>query len=195
MATQRPKSTSTNKKKITHICNQEEEIARHGELLNRVALATLGNGTPENGLLFMFRAFLEREKERKEDIKEIKNKLEMAISSSNTTAKALDMYKAEMGGIDIGKKETEEKKTKEEDVKLTKNRDKRFTIFQIIALTLTLIMATVAVISSMRNGRLQKEKGTPYVSNSRGQLIPLPDSSEIRFFPYDSMRYVIKKVE
>ena len=62
------KTNSQRKSKVIHTCTQENEIAIHGVLLERVALVTLGNGTPENGLLFMFRAFLEREKDRKEDI-------------------------------------------------------------------------------------------------------------------------------
>ena len=47
---------------VVHICIQEETLARHGVLLERQGTVLLGNGHPEDGLLFMFREFLERER-------------------------------------------------------------------------------------------------------------------------------------
>lgn len=41
----------------------------------------------------------------------------------------------------------------------------------------------------------QEEKGVPFVRSSRGEIILLPDSSQIGFFPYDSLTYMITRVK
>lgn len=87
-----------------------ELIERHSILLERLSTVIMGNGTPENGLLFMFRAFLERENGRKEDIAEIKKELKDSFEASSKAVKALEIYQAEMGGIEEGTKTAESKK-------------------------------------------------------------------------------------
>lgn len=43
------------------------------------------------------------------------------------------------------------------------------------------------------NNKIDKQ-GVPVVTNSRGQLMPLPDSTQIIWLYNDSMKYIIKRV-
>lgn len=159
------KTPRRKKNNVTHLCVQEDILKRHDVLLERQGTVLLGNGHPEDGLLFMFREFLEREKKRKEDIAEIKLKIENALSATATTQKALDMYKAEMGGIDKGESDTIEKQKIADELKRTKARDNRFVIFQVIALCLTMCGVAAAVYFGFRNG----QKTDVVLSNEKAQ--------------------------
>jgi hypothetical protein len=39
------------------------------------------------------------------------------------------------------------------------------------------------------------EMGVPIVTNSRGELMALPDSTRIKFFPNDSIIYILHKMK
>jgi len=67
--------TKGKKPRTIHKCSQAEIIERQGILIERIGKITLGNGTPEDGLLFKFRRFLDYHDKVVSDIKEIKTKL------------------------------------------------------------------------------------------------------------------------
>ena len=150
--TSTPKKPQRTSKKVVHICSKEETIERQGVLLERLGKVTLGNGTPENGLMFMFREFLENDKRRKEDIQVIKESLKGVNENHNVLIREITIVGSELNSFKEtieARKETEEEITeklrKASEVLATKKRDTRFIIFQVIALTLTLAGVSAAV--------------------------------------------------
>jgi len=149
------------KKKPTtqvHICNQEATIMRQGELLERLGLVTLGNGTPENGLLFMFREFLEVDKRRKEDITDIKDSLKEVNANHNVllgeitrVGSDLVAFKAAINGNKEGKKDAEERHNVAENLELTKARDNKYVVFSVIVSCITMAGVIAAIVFGIRN--------------------------------------------
>jgi len=96
--------------KVVHICTKKK-------LLDRIVLVLFGDGTPEEGLSFMFREFMRDHTRVVNDITEIKGKVIEAIESSGKAIHAVETYKAEMQGVEIGEgKNTAKKKLKFDSV-------------------------------------------------------------------------------
>jgi hypothetical protein len=160
---------------IVHICTQVETLKRQEELLSRLGLVTLGNGNPENGLLFMFRIFLEEDKKRQNDIAEIKTAVKESIESSLKTAKILALYKAEMHGVEIGAAK-----------KSAKMKLKFDTVTNIIGTMIVLLGLFIAFLEFKKETVVTRDKienlGTPVIINSRGLPAVLPTGDSLKFF-------------
>jgi len=124
--------------KNIHICSKEE-------VLDRMSVILLGNGHPEDGLAFRFREFMKDHERVVSDISEIKNKIDIAITSASHTAKALAEYQAEMKGFDNGQDSIEKRQAIADDLKARNKRDTRMVIFNIVALCLTFFGVLTAV--------------------------------------------------
>jgi hypothetical protein len=137
---------------IVHTCTQEETLRRHGEVLDRISTVTLGNGHPEDGLLFLFRAFLKDRDEMIKDIKDIKSKVDEAIGASARTRNALDKYKAEMGGVEKGK----EKAINEDKLEKEHKHTKTIRVLTTISISIAAIGLTITTIFTVLNHQGQK---------------------------------------
>lgn len=156
---------------VVHECNQEV-------YLNRINTVLFGNGHPEDGLAFMFRAFLEKEKSKEADIAEIKKQVGEAVGSAMTAKHALELYQKEMEG--------REKQQKIENDKKTFNWDKTFKVLgSVLALITLIVMAYFQWKSSGKMDDVEKrvyDQGTPVVTDTRGRPI---QGAEVRFWPKD----------
>jgi hypothetical protein len=172
-----PTKKRTPKPRIVHSCTQEENLKRQGELLDRLATVTLGNGHPEDGLLFMFRVFLKERDEMKADIKEIKGKVDDAIGASDKTKHALELYQAEMGGVSNGKKEGE--------AKLVIQWDK---VIRTIGTIIAAVGITIAAWGVWSKGGHIEDKvnnmSTPVIIDKYGQIKDAR-GIEVKMFPED----------
>lgn len=90
------------------------------------------------------------------------------------------------------------------DAKLLKSMArKRLEIFlKIIGTILVLVGLGFSVYFGFKNNEKQNvimtkqdDMGVPFVTNSRGEFIALPDSTRIIFFSNDSVKYLIKKIK
>lgn len=138
--------------KPEHYCTQENEITRQGIFLERLGKVTLGNGHPEDGLLFMFREFLEHDKRKQEDIQLIKESIKDLNENNNVLLGEITRVGTDLNDFKLStltKKETEkelnDKARIAKELLITQKRDKRFIVFQIIALVLTLCGVSAAV--------------------------------------------------
>lgn len=179
--------------KIVHTCTQEENLRRqeenskrHAELLERLGIVTLGNGHPEDGLLFMFRAFLERDKQRVLDLERIDKKLDDAIKANATTRNALNIYKAETEGIKKGS----------ENANKDQNTKTGFT-FQTAMLVVAIIVFLTNLFFQLKTFNLSQKTndtsvttnknvenlGTPVIVNDRsGKIVNLPDGFSLKYY-------------
>jgi hypothetical protein len=181
------KRVKTEKVAIIHSCTQEEHIKRQGELLGRLATITLGNGRPEDGLLFRFGKFMDEHKIVVSDIQEIKQKLS-TVNEINTELEVQRRVKDEIAKL---VSETADKK---------KFSWSKFSI--IIAAVSFAVFATFQVLNYFKSDKVVTvttetnkkidDMGTPVVTTPRGVMIPLPDSAKIKFYPKDFLNDSIK---
>jgi hypothetical protein len=170
--------------KIIHFCTQEEAIARINTIL-------IGNGHPEDGLAFVVRKSITDIAEIKDCLKELNGSVKTSIEASAKTGKALELYKKEMEGIDKGKSEIEEKQQLADSLYQTKVRDNWYKVLTALALIVTMYFgfrnsaSTSKLITTTQSTENKIEtKGVPLIIKD-GKIIPLPQGSEIKFFPSD----------
>lgn len=195
-----------------HKCSQKAAI-------DRMTLILVGNGHPEDGLAFRFNEFMKDHKSIVTDISDIKTDIKKAIESASTAAHAIEIFKVEETTKDITKDDIEKKQQIAEELKLRikkEKEDREFVLEDLKAKrgkdswqrVIWVVMAVIAIVSlwgglyfgftSLNKGQATIEskvenQGIPFVTNSRGEILALPDSTKIMFFPNDSLKYIIKK--
>jgi hypothetical protein len=167
-----PKTKVSAKKKpeITHYCSQKEQIGKLNLLL-------LGNGNPKDGYVF-------KVMEMTEQVNNIHEKL------------------TGIGGI---VKELHEESINKKAIKKTdaENKAENRAVWLKWVQTFAFIVGACGLLLTayfgFRNGQQSTKidnkietMGVPIVTRN-GKFFALPDSTQIRFFPNDSVRYVIKK--
>jgi hypothetical protein len=136
------------------------------------------------------------------------NNLAGAVASHTKVIATFLEFQATHNGSVQGKKELEELERIKVELQDTQRRDKIQKRFLYIMASLSLVTLIILAYNSFAGGKKQdkimvnqeqiKEKqnnlGIPVVTNSRGQLLMLPDSTKILYFGNDSMRYQIKRI-
>jgi hypothetical protein len=176
----KPKKAATN-----HKCLKASTIKRQGELIERIGKVTLGNGTPEDGLLFQFRSFLIDHKKSVDNVAEIKGMVTKALEDAATTRHAFELYKTHEEGTNEAEREKRERDGIANALKLTKSRDLWYKI-------LTILGIACAIYFGFKNNRQTSavetkvdNLGDPVVTNPRGEFVPLPDGFSLKMWPRD----------
>lgn len=191
-----------------HKCSEREQ-------LERMRVILVGpNGDPKLGLAFKMEQTIGDITEIKGHISDIKDQLKETINAASTASSSLEKYKIEVKSYEAGKDDTEEKQLIADELKARLKKEVEDRDLIIVNLkaqkisdhwqrTMWVIMAVVAIISVLTglyfgfkglNKRFNNMR-TPFVTNSRGQPLDLPDSSKILFWPNDSIQYVIKRIK
>jgi len=178
-----------------HICHRDKEIFDLGVKITETHKIVVGNGTPEKGLYSQVIVMNERQEGIKKDIGDIKDTIKLmdkkydeSIEASKKALNAVSRLRDEDNIIDREK---------------TKAKAKSKTImerwYQIIAVIISILGLLIAF--NKRTNDLERRvqdgfdnMGTPYVMNKRG-MVPLPDSSQIKFWPNDSLTYTIIRMK
>ncbi|MBK5202098.1 MAG: hypothetical protein JJE45_00050 [Prolixibacteraceae bacterium] len=197
-----------------HKCSQKEAI-------DRMTLILVGNGHPEDGLAFRFNEFMKDHKSVVSDISDIKTDIKKAIESAGTAVHAIEIFKAEETTKDITKDDLEKKQLIADELKARikkEGEDREFVSYNLKAgkkrdswqRVIWIITAVFALVSlwaglyfgfeKINQNQTQIEDkvnnmGIPFVTNSRGEILALPDSTKIMYYPNDSMQYVIKRIK
>lgn len=197
-----------------HKCSQKAAIDRMSQIL-------IGNGHPEDGLAFRFNEFMKDHKTVVEDIAAIKGDIKTAITSASTASHAIELFKTEEITKDATKddiekkqliadelkarikKEGEDRELVIENLKATKKRDNWQRVMWIVMAVFALVTVWGGLyfgFEKISKGQATIEtkvdnQGIPFVMNSRGEFLALPDSTLIKYFPNDSLKYIIKKVK
>lgn len=189
------KTAKSKKRSVRHVCVQTEKLSDMDVRIKELHHIVTGNGTPEEGMIFQMvllnkgqSDLLAKLGEVGSSMGDLTGKYEESIKLANTAKNAITEYKKEVNGIEKGK----EKVYKEEDRIKTHKRERLRT-------AVTLVMAFIAAVglgltayfgfknSQKADTTLQKvdDLGTPVVTNSRGQTVPLPDGYTLKMFPND----------
>jgi hypothetical protein len=156
---------------VLHICEQRDQIATLIKNNDKLSTILTGNGYPEDGYMY-------KVDEMGRDIKSVNEKL--------------------TGISGIVKELHEESIGKRLVVKTIKERRAEWikvAMFIIGAASLVIVAWNSFKSSEKQDLTLKKvdDMGIPFVLNSRGEFIALPDSTLIRFLPPDSIKYTIIK--
>lgn len=182
--------TTTTKRKtrpIKHTCVQSDVLKRHTEVLDRLSKLTIGNGTPEDGLLFKFNKFLTDHDIVINDIKEIKTKLS-TVNEINTEMEIQRRVKEE--------KEKLLKELKDSEIHNTEKKKFSWAKASVIVAALAFIVMAIFQTLNYFDGRDTKEivtatenkvddLGSPVVTNPRGEFVPLPEGFSLKMWPRD----------
>jgi hypothetical protein len=158
-------------RKIVHVCQKEE-------YLDRVNLILFGNGTPEQGLIFIVKQYLVEHPKLVKAVEEINGKVDAAIENSRVAISAVDKYKATMDGVEIGEGKREAKKKLKFDTWVSIIG----TIVIVVGLAITIWQVTKGNEQSAANSTKIDDLGTPVIVNARGELAPLPTGDSIKYF-------------
>lgn len=92
-----PSKPRTRKKsEPDYYCTQEEAI-------RRMSLILVGNGKPEDGIAFKVLTMHDNIEDIKKGVEQLQERAEANAKAASSAVNALDAYKKEMAGIDIGK--------------------------------------------------------------------------------------------
>lgn len=155
---------------VLHVCSQKEQIAQLINNTNKLSVIITGNGNPEEGYVF-------KVAEMGREIKDINEKL------TGITGIVKELHEES-----IGKKAVEKKKiiTFENGLK-------------VLGVIIACGMLVLGYINLTKQNKTVGDKvdnmGVPVVTNSRGQMLMLPDSAKIKFLFNDSLSYTIKRIE
>jgi len=175
------------KKRVKHNCIQKAELLRHTELLKRFNMILLGNGTPEDGLFFLFRKHIKDHDSILSDIKDIKDKLS-TVTEINTEMEIQRRVKEE--------KEKLMKKMDDDNIAEVEKKKFSWTKFSIVVGALAfVVMAIFQVLNYSHNIEIKDaaiateskvdELGSPVVVNPRGEFVPLPEGFTLKMWPKD----------
>ena len=121
------------KKVVEHFCTQEEAIARINAIL-------VGNGHPEDGLAYKVLAMHDNIENIKDGVGKLQGRAEANAKAASSAVTALDMYKKEMLGIDMGKSYAE------------KTAEKKWKIwFEVLGLLFVAIATITSIIIGLSN--------------------------------------------
>jgi hypothetical protein len=165
------RETKPKKKQVSeviHVCSKEKSITDIEKNIEDIQMLLVGNHEPQNGVVYKMLGAIK-------DINEINEKL------------------TGIGGI--VKELHEESIGKKEVVKKSDTRwDRIFKILgTVIALGMLFLGYRNLVNKSDKIITKQDDQSVPFVVDSRGKIMALPDSTRIIFFNNDSARYLIKK--
>lgn len=155
----------TVKRKITHVCSQEETIKRLNYFL-------VGNGNPQDGILFKFDKFMSEHGILLEDIKEIRTKVEELHGradenqkSAATAMRAIEMYKLEDDSYTAAKTALD-----------TANRLKRNLLWSRLTTIVTIVISLFMAYMGYR-GLMTQSKATQTEAKITNELLA-PDSNQ-----------------
>lgn len=184
-------SVKTKSKKVgtNHKCLKASTIKRQGELIERIGKVTLGNGTPEDGLLFKFRTFLEDHNKMVENINDLKVKVEQSLTDSATTRHAFELYKTHEEGAEEGEKEIKERAVIAKNLKETQLRDRWQKVIWVTMGIIAIASIWVNIWLNNKNSNVVETKvdnlGEPVVVNPRGEIVNLPSEYSLKMWPND----------
>ena len=152
--------------KMLHVCAEEER-------LKRIELILIGNGHPEEGYIYKV---MDMGKQ---------------IGDINTKLTGISTVVAELYSESTSKKEV---------IKTTREkRNEWIKVAMFIVGALSLIVLAYNSFKgteiSAKNSQKLDNIGIPLVTNSRGNLMILPDSTLIKYFPNDSVKYIVKRIK
>ena len=177
-----------------HKCSEKE-------VLNRLSEILVGNGHPEDGLAFRFKAFMIGHEKVLEDIVTIKDgvaklneKVEANAKVAVTAQRAIEKFKLESEAYDAGLKDAEDKKVIADNLAKQKKRDAWQRVIWIIMAILGL---TGILLNNIRSSSSAKKidnlQANPVIENSKGVQVPLIKGDTLRVVIKDFKKDVVIK--
>jgi hypothetical protein len=153
---------------VLHVCSQERSIDQLIKTTDKLSVIITGNGNPTEGYVYKV--------------------LEMG--------KQINDINIKLTGISGIVSELHEKSVTENAIE--KNNSKTWGRWiQIIGTTIALGMLLLGYLNLTKQSKSVEKRidniGIPFVTNSRGEILSLPDSTKIIYFSADSLSYSIKK--
>lgn len=135
----------------------------------------------------------------KSDIREIKIELKETITAASTAASSLEKYKIEVKSFENGQNDSEERQKIAEELRKKTERDSWQRTIWIIMAVFALIGLGMNLYFNIKGNEKQdtamqrvESLGIPFITNGRGEILALPDSTKIMYWPNDSLKYIIK---
>mgnify|MGYP001607289665 FL=1 len=114
------------------------------------------------------------------------------MASHTSVISNLIEFQSKHAGEEKGRKEFEARIIIAKELKQTRKRDMWYRILTMIGLAIAIYFG---VINSKKNNSLGKrieDLGSPVVTDSRGQMLNVPDGAGVRFWPKDFMGDTVK---
>ena len=157
-----------------HNCIQEKQIGEITAILGRISKEVYGNG--DAGLI--------------KTIPRLEEKINNLVGSVSSHTKIISNFiefQATHNGEEKGKKDNEARALVAQELQQTQRRDMWYRILTILGLAVAIYFG---VVNSYKNSDLNKrilDMGTPVVTNSRGETVPLPADAKVKYWPKDFM--------
>jgi hypothetical protein len=171
-----------------HNCNQADKIAYLIDSTTKLSIIITGDGDPAKGINDRVTVIHERQQGVLKTLGDIAPKIDGLLNEITAVRGSLATFKAEV---------VAEGQSKD------KNFSKTTKIIMIVIAALGCLFAYQRLDKGQTDIKGQatiietkvENQGIPFVTNSRGQILALPDSTKIMFWPNDSAKYIIKKAK
>ena len=174
------------KPSVEHVCFRDKEITEIHKIV-------VGNGDPDKSLVNKVALIGERQTTILNTLENIDGSLKSLNIKYDDTIKVATQAR---DAVDRFKKEEKTYEQGRNDVRIMHEKNISRWI-QIIGLCVAIGMLYLGYKNLMHKndeiGVNVKKQGMPFVTDKRGNILALPDSSQIRWFPNDSVQYTIIK--
>lgn len=154
---------------VLHVCSQKEAINQLIKTSDKLSIIITGNGNPKDGYIY-------KVDEMGRDVKDINEKLTGICGIVK-----------ELHEKSIGENAVEKKQIIRWD-----------NVFKIAGIIIASGMLYVGYKNLTKQNTAIETRvnniGVPIVTRN-GKILALPDSTQIKFFPNDSLKYIIKKIK
>lgn len=183
-----------------HFCKQSNQIKKLNLLL-------LGNGNPKDGYVYKVIDMSKVQDDMKTDIGDIKLSLKGFNENYNVlfteivrVGKDLSNYIEGKNGEESGVQKAEEKALSKHTLAMARSRDNWYKVLTIIGIAAAIYFGVknnhqgdkIITTTEVTQQRVE-DQGVPFVMNKRGEFVALPDSTIIKWFGNDTLRYLIVK--
>jgi hypothetical protein len=155
---------------VLHVCSQKEAINQLIKTTDKLSIIITGNGNPKDGYIY-------KVDEMGRDVKDINEKLTGICGIVK-----------ELHEKSIGENAVEKKQIIRWD-----------NVFKIAGIIIASGMLYIGYKNLEKKSISTEQKidniGVPFVMNKRGEVMALPDSTLIKYFPNDSLKYVVKRIK
>ena len=189
----------TTPKKFTteHICFRDKEITEIHKIV-------VGNGDPDKSLVRKVAIIGERQgtilktlENIDGSLKSLDKKYDNTILVAKQAKDAVDKFKVEEIAFDEGQEQQKNELKEAEASRELKKKERFVKWMQILALVISIGVLYLGYKNLMhKNDQIETKvngQGIPLVLDKRGNLLALPDSSQIKWFSNDTLRYIIIK--
>jgi hypothetical protein len=174
-------------------CTQEDKIAYLIDSTTKLSIIITGDGHPEEGMSERLSVIHERQQGVRKTLEAIDKNLIGVNSNYNVLLTEITGVGKKLAVLKEGIKTVTDAKDK--------NFSKTTKIIMIVIAAIGCLFAYQKLDKGQTDIKGQATKietkvenqGIPFVTNSRGEILALPDSTKIMFWPNDSAKYIIKK--